>query len=245
MNPCEQNKKSFDQEIQDIANQIKSDVEKQLHKVFDTFDVVEHQPLQSSNPQGSSYSMKVKTDDKDQSNLRLRTWRRDPFSDWETTVDQFFRGKSPFDNMFASFDPCCTGFSSIQSLADSIKRDVEKDLNRTFNTFDVVESHPILTDPKHTSYFMKVKTDDNGHVRVKTIKKAPGSDWQTHVEEYDRGQPRLEGQSKKGQALEGKEGQALEGKGKGEKMETETEGRRKEAEIQEEPYKASNIQPSA
>ena len=231
-------KKSFDQEIQDIANQIKSDVEKQLHKAFDTFDVVEHQSLKNDNPQGSSYSMKVKTDDKDQSNLRLSTWRNDPFSDWQTTIDEFWRGASPFDNLLSKFDPYRVGFNSIQGLADRIKKDVEKDLNRTFSTFDVTESHPILTDPEHTSYYMRVKTDDNGHVRVKTIKKNPGSDWQTHIEEYNRGKPSLEGQK-------GEKGKALESKGG--KMETEKEGRRQEKEtmIQEEPYKASNIQPSA
>jgi hypothetical protein len=231
-------KKSFDQKIQDIANQIKSDVEKQLHQAFDTFDVVEHQSLPSTNdPQSSSYSMKVKTDDKDQSNLRLHTWRNDPLSNWQTTIDELFRATSPFEGMLSSFDPYRAGLNSIQGLADRIKRDVEKDLNRTFNTFDVTESHPILTDPKHTSYYMRVKTDDNGHVRVKTIKKDPGSDWQTHVEEYNRGKPALEGQ-------QGEKGKALENKGG--KMETEQEGRRKEeTTIQEEPHKVSSTQPSA
>jgi len=74
-------------------------------------------------------------------------------------------------------------FRSIQSLVGSIKNDAERELNRSFETFDVMEHHPILTDPEHTSYSMRVKTDDNGHVRIKTMKKEPNCDWQTHVEE--------------------------------------------------------------
>jgi len=141
--------------------------------------------------------MKVQTDDNDHSHLRLQTTRRDPFADWKTTVDEFFRGVSPFESMLSTFDPFRTGFDSIQHLADNIKNDVERELNKTFETFDVMEHYPILTDPEHTSYYMRVKTDDNGHVRVKTIKKDPQSDWQTHVEEYYRGKAALEDQNKK------------------------------------------------
>jgi len=225
---------SLDQEIQSIADSIRSDIEKELSRTFKTFDVIEHHPLENSNPQGSSYAMRVRTDENDNSHLSLRTSRRDPLSNWVTDIDEFFRGTSPFDNLFGRFDPLSTGFNSIQSLANSIKSDVERDLNRTFDTFDVVESHPILTDPEHTSYFMKMKTDDNGHVRVKTIKKTPGSDWKTHVEEYNRGRPAVEGERKD-------QKKAVEGKGsQGEKMETENVGRReKPVEIEEEPLKGS------
>jgi len=232
------NLKALDQEIQSIANKVKSDVEKELQRIFKTFDVVEHHPVQNENPQGTSYSMKVRTDDTDNSHLRLMTSRRDPFSAWETVVDEFFRGKTPFDHMFSAFDPFNAGFSSIQALADSVKRDIERDLNRKFRMFDVMESYPILTDPGHTSYFMRVKTDDNGFVRVKTIKKTPGSEWQTHVEEYNRGQPRLEGKGEKAQAIGTKEKQ-------GQDMEIEDKGKRDEpVEIQEESYKGS-VQDSA
>jgi len=93
----------------------------------------------------------------DQSHLRLQTTRRDPFSDWVTSVDEFFRGRSPFESMLSTFDPFCR----VQSLINSIKNDVERELNRSFETFDVMEHHPILTDPEHTSYYMRVKTDDN------------------------------------------------------------------------------------
>jgi len=65
-----------------------------------------------------------------------------------------------------------------------------------------MEHHPILTDPEHTSYDMRVKTDDIRHVRLKTMKKEPNCDWQTHVEEYFKGQPTLESSQKKNKSIE-------------------------------------------
>jgi len=235
------NKSAFDLEIQNIANKVKADVEKELQRVFQTFDVVEHHPIQNTtttnNKTNDAYSMKVRTSDDDNSHLRLRTWRRDPFSAWESAVQEFFRPMSPFDSMLSPFDPFRTGFGTIQALADRIKTDVERDLNRTFNVFDVMEHHPILTDPEHTSYFMRVKTDDNGHVRVKTIKKTPDSDWQTHVEEYNRGQPA---------AVENNQsqGQLQNNQPQGQAMKTENDSRREKpaVEIEEEPYKPSGSQ---
>jgi len=190
---------SLNEEIQKIADKVKTDVEKELNQVFKKFQVVEHQslPQEKNEPERTSYSMKVKTEeDEDQGHLRLRTTRRDPYSDWVANIDELFKARSPFESVLSTFDPFRTGFGSIQSLADSLKKDVEKDLNRSFETFDVIEHHPILTDPEHTSYYMKVKTDDNGHVRVKTIKKEPNSEWKTHVEEYYKGKPALEGDQK-------------------------------------------------
>ncbi len=147
---------NLSQEIQKIADNIKADVEKQLNQVFQKFQVVDAQQLPNqtvNEPDRTSYTMKVKTDD-DQGHLKLRTSRRDPFSDWFTDIDEVFRWRSPFESMLNTFDPFRTGCSSIQSLADNLKSDVEKYLNRSFDTFDVIEHHPILTDPKHTSYYM-------------------------------------------------------------------------------------------
>jgi hypothetical protein len=84
--------------------------------------------------------------------FRLQTTRRDPFSDWVTSVDEFFRRRTPFENMLSDFDPFRTSFGSIQSLPDRIKNDAERELNRSFETLDMMEHHPILTDPEHTSH---------------------------------------------------------------------------------------------
>jgi len=208
-------------EMQKIADRIKSDVEKELNQTFKKFQVMESETLMDeSDPKCMSYKMKIKTDDNNQSNLCLRTTRRDPQSNFMTTIDDFFRGMSPFENMLNMFDSSRTGCSSIQKLADRIKCDVEKSLNRSFGMFDVMEFHPIMTDKDHTSYYMRIKTDDNGHVRVKTIKKEPGSDWKTHVEEYQRGKPTIEGEKKPGLESGERARERIEGKGK-EKMEVE------------------------
>jgi len=190
--------------------------------------VVEGHPIENpSDPNAKSYNMKVQTDDDSRSNVQLQCRQSAPnSSNWLATVDDFFRGVSPFESLLNTFDPFRTGFDSIQNLADSIQRDIERDLNRSFNTFDVMESFPILTDPEYTSYYMRIKTDDNGHVRVKTIRKKPGSPWQSHVEEFHRGRKSLEGKEKK-EALEGGKkgesriGQAMEQEGRGQAMETE------------------------
>jgi len=219
-----QQQESFLQEIQNIADKIKNNVEKELNQVFKKFQVVESQPIASekNEPERTSYSLKVNTDEsnQDQSHLKLRTTRRDPFSDWTTDIEEFFNARSPFENLLTSFDPSRVGFSSIQKLADRIRNDVEKELNKSFQVFDVEDYHPILTDPEHTSYYMRVKTDDNGHVRIKTIKKEPGSDWKTHVEEYQRGKPTIEGEKKPGLESGERARERIEGKGK-EKMEVE------------------------
>jgi len=95
-------------------------------------------------------------------------------------------------------------FKQMQDLADTIRSDVEKQLNESFKQFDVLE-HKALEDPEHTSYYMKVKTDDNGHVKVKTTRHEPGQKWKTTIEEYDRGNA-LEGEKQRvNPALENKQ----------------------------------------
>jgi hypothetical protein len=49
---------------------------------------------------------------------------------------------------------------------------------------------------------MRVKTDENSHVRIKTMKKEQHSDWQTHVEKYYKGKPALEISQKKNKSIE-------------------------------------------
>ena len=78
-------------------------------------------------------------------------------------------------------------FENIQELADCIRADVEKQLNQSFKQFKVLE-HEALKDPENTSYYMKLKTDDNGHVKVKTTRHPAGGEWKTEIQEYDKGQ---------------------------------------------------------
>lgn len=93
----------------------------------------------------------------------------------------------------------------MQKIADRIKWDVEKQLDEAFRTFEVIEDMtPKMQDEKNTYCRMRIKTDDNGHVKVKTMRKDPGSDWKVEVEEFDRGNKPIEsGSQKKSLGMQG------------------------------------------
>jgi len=229
---------SFFDNFQNLANFIKSDVERQLNREFKHFDVLEHEAL--NDPEHTSYFMKVKTDDN--GHVKVKTTRHPAGGEWKTDIQEYDRGNalennenkslplenqnqqfsqgnevSNLDNQFNKefnkplgsdlstfgsnllFDH---GFQSWQNLADRIKNDVESQLNTNFDRFDVLE-HEAKKDPEHTSFFMKVKTDDNGHVKVKTTRHEAGGDWKTDVQEYDRGNA-LQGRSDRNMPIENK-----------------------------------------
>jgi len=182
--------------MQSIADRIKRDVERSLNRTFNTFDVLDYTlPTDTEN---SYYRMKIKTDDN--GHVKVKTAEKEPGKDWDVHVEEYDKGRAiepeytsnigntgTLDLPSNTLLPSTGGlFSSIQSVADSIKRDVETSLGRTFNTFDVLDSTPSF-DPANTYYDMKVKVDDNGHVKLKTAHKEPGKNWDVHVEEYDKG----------------------------------------------------------
>jgi len=72
----------------------------------------------------------------------------------------------------------------MQKVANEIKRDVESTLSQSFNTWNLFEYEPFCFNPDRATYRMKIRTDDNGHVVVKTTKKEPGQPWKTHVKEF-------------------------------------------------------------
>lgn len=104
-------------------------------------------------------------------------------------------------------------FDSIQNMADRIRQDVESRLGRTFGIWNLMDySFPI--DPEKSYVRMKIKTDDNGHVRVKTAEKEPGKSWDVKIEEYDKGdkskaveQGGAQGRSAIGQSTETMQGE--------------------------------------
>jgi len=110
-------------------------------------------------------------------NTNLATTASTNKSDFDTPV------LGTFGNELATFDE---PFRKMWGFADNIKKQVESQLNRTFNTWDLLDYTPSI-DPKDSYYRMKIKTDDNGHVRVKTVEKEPGKQPEVHVEEYDKG----------------------------------------------------------
>ena len=90
-------------------------------------------------------------------------------------------------------------FKDMQRIADKIKSDVENQLHEAFRTFEVIEdmTPEKLGNDENAFYRMKIKTDDNGHVKVKTMQKDPGTDWKVEVEEYDKGSKSIEGSKEK------------------------------------------------
>ena len=110
----------------------------------------------------------------------LRPFTRDPF------FSDFFGQRDPFED---TIRPFLSGSSSVEDVFENFKQKMEEEVK----AFEELEKNPPqLEDPEHTSCFMKVMTNDNGHVKVKTIKKTPETEWETRTEEYDRSKPSLE-----------------------------------------------------
>jgi len=226
------NTDSLSTQMQNIANSIQSDVERQLNRSFNQFDVLEHQTL--NDPENTSYYLKVKTDDN--GHVKVKTTKHPAGGEWKTDVQEYDRGKAiegdsskalsnqqnlssqglnkPFGSDVSSFGSNLLfdcGFQSWQNLADKIKQDVEGQLNTSFKTFNVLE-HEAKQDPEHTSFYMKVKTDDNGHVKIKTTKHPAGGEWKTNVQEFDRGKS-IEGRGDRRMEVENKPTQTTYGTG--------------------------------
>jgi len=122
--------------------------------------------------------------------------------------------------MLSNFDKT---FRKMQLMSDRIRRDVEETLNRSFNTWDLLDfSLPL--DEKNDYYRMKIRTDDNGHVKVKTIEKEPGKPEKVHVEEYDKGSKALEQQQRAENKEQPKSDMISIEKDKNDQLKTTSEG---------------------
>ena len=113
-------------------------------------------------------------------NFGLQSFRRDPF------FSDFFGQVTPFEDMISRISPFSSGSSSVHEMIENFRKKMEEEVK----AFEELEKNPPqLEDPEHTSCFMRVMTNDNGHVKVKTMKKTPETEWETRVDEY---QPSLE-----------------------------------------------------
>lgn len=79
-------------------------------------------------------------------------------------------------------------FADMQRVADGIKKEVESQLKETFSTFEVVEHLPAEMNDPEMSYRMRVKVDNDGHIKVKTVKKDHNTDWLVNIEKYEKGE---------------------------------------------------------
>ena len=192
----------FALEFQNMANRaIRNEMRREFQRALNSFDILEQQ----SDRRAAALPEKEKDIEKKEVSPRSR----DPyyaFDNFDEDFGDFFRERSPFgqlDRAFSSFDSFNSRFNSLQSLADQIKQDMDKRFKESAESFEGKEEYPTLADPENTTYYKRVETNDNGHVRIKTVSKKPGSDWETKLEEYQGGKPVLEAEGK--QAIEGKE----------------------------------------
>lgn len=147
-----------------------------------------------------SNALRLRSQENDNS-LGLRSFTRNPF------FGDFFGQVAPFEDM-NRISPFSSGSSSISDMFEGFRKKMEEEVK----AFEELEKNPPqLEDPEHTSCFMRVMTNDNGHVKVKTMKKTPETEWETRVDEY---QP------------------SLENKDNGEKVQIEDESEQKQQQIE-------------
>ncbi|RZM00361.1 MAG: hypothetical protein EOO88_58775 [Pedobacter sp.] len=113
-----------------------------------------------------------------QRELRRQPERRDVYSEWNNSIDSFFRDVSPFGrHRYSIFDDFHPRFNSMERYAEEMRADMDKHFKAMEEGKET--EYPTLADPENTSYFMRVETNDNGHVKVKTVQKSPGNAWET------------------------------------------------------------------
>jgi len=131
--------------------------------------------------------------------------RGDVFSEWDNSIDNFFREMSPFGHRYSIFDDFYRPrYDSVGRYAEEMRADMDKHFKNLENP-EAREEYPTLAE--NDSYFMRVETNNNGHVRVKTVQKAPGSAWETKFEEYKREKTGVEKENK--QSIETKESREI------------------------------------
>jgi len=207
-------------DILNIANRIRSDVERSLDRAFTRWDVLENDPLYFD-PNHTTYRMKILTDDN--GHVKVKTVKKDPGHDWETHIEEYDRGyaleqqpqKQALQQESTQGQGQTQGLEGqsgqqtstsqqqslqehkpsgqlstehmehdIRQIANSIKKDVESSLGQFFHRWDVFDYTPMWFDPEHVSYRMKILTDNNGHVNLRTVRKEPGKPWETRIEEF-------------------------------------------------------------
>jgi len=144
--------------------------------------------------------------------------KKSPTKNQNSTDLQPFKGDSLFNNLFKETfpfdglipDPFTEPVGNpIEEVIEEMNQEIEEELNLVE---DMIEHPPKLEDPEHTSCFMKVVTNNNGHVKVKALKKSPGSDWEKYTQEYTEKRPALIKDKKRDKEKDKKELVSIESK---------------------------------
>lgn len=165
--------------LKDLADKIKTSIETSLNKTFKTYDVVKSEPEYA--PEHASYRMELLTDEGGV--ITVRTIKKENGEEWETAVESYQGKKVDLSSLSYSAEQLA---EKMKNLHLKVKSDLEKSLNKQFKNFNVVKHDPPYA-PEHTSYRLEVQTDEEGHVKVTTVRKESGHEWTTSVAEYDDG----------------------------------------------------------
>jgi len=196
--------------MQWLSDGIRRDVERSLRRSFRTWDLLDYSlPV---DPKSDYYRMKIRTDDN--GHVKVKTIEKEPGKPEKIQVEEYDRGTKSLEQQkptmitegkemekekgsevsklpaetkevseVAEFDKT---FNQMQDMANRFRQQVESQLGRSFFTWDLMD-YSLPIDPEKSYVRMKIKTDDNGHVRVKTAEKQPEKPWDVKVEEYDKG----------------------------------------------------------
>jgi len=167
-------------DMQKIAEMIKSNVETQLNQSFRTFDVIEDMTPKMQDDKNMCYRMMIRTDDN--GHVKVKTMRKDPGMDWKVEVEEYDKGNKSMEygSQMKSLGMQDSFFKDMQCMSSKIKRDVERQLNKAFKTFDVMEN------------MMMIKADDN-MLQVKAMQDEPTSELKVQVEGQMKGKKSMEG----------------------------------------------------
>jgi len=99
--------------------------------------------------------------------------------------DNFFKDSIFSNDMVSLFEPFHDfPFKSVDNFFDDMSQEIEEEFNELDNIEEMMENPPVLEDPEHTSCYMKMMKNDNGHVKVKAMKKVPGEEWESVQHEF-------------------------------------------------------------
>ncbi len=99
--------------------------------------------------------------------------------------DNFFKDSIFSKDMVSLFEPFndfpLKPFDNFFEDMSNMSQDFEEEFDEIE---EMMENPPVLEDPEHTSCYVKMMKNDNGHVQVKAMKKVPGEEWESVKHEY-------------------------------------------------------------